>query len=247
MKLTPHAKHNRAVWEAQSAEYQEKHRLDLEHAPSAWGIWRIPEAELGVLGEVAGLDVLEFGCGGAQWGVALAGAGARVVGLDFSAAQLTHARRYMGEAGVEFPLGEASGEDVPLPDASFGSVFCAHGVMSFAKPELAVPEAARLLRPGGLFAFCRFGPLVEVCWDLAADVISARLEQSYFELDELRYDTIEYWRGYGEWIRIFGDAGLVVEALIELRAPEGATSTYEGVPYEGARRWPGEVIWRLRK
>jgi ubiquinone/menaquinone biosynthesis C-methylase UbiE len=247
MKLTPQAAHNRAVWEAQSAEYQEKHRQDLEKSATAWGIWRIPESELRVLGRVGGLDVLEFGCGGAQWGVALAAEGGRVVGLDFSADQLAHARRYMAEQGVEFPLVEASGEDVPLPDASFDIVFCDHGVMSFAKPELAVPEAARLLRPGGLFAFCRWSPLVEVCWDPAADVINERLVQDYFELDELTYDTIEYWRGYGQWIRIFSDAGLVVEDLIELRAPEGATSSYEGVPPEWARRWPGEVIWRLRK
>src|SRR6202011_4439836 len=106
-----------------------------------------------VLGEVRGKDVLELGCGAAQWSIALALLGARCVGLDNSERQLAHARRLMSEAGVTFPLVHASAEDVPLPAASFDVVFCDHGAMSFADPERTVPEAARLLRPGGLFAF----------------------------------------------------------------------------------------------
>ena len=100
-----------------------------------------------------GKDVLEFGCGAAQWSIALAKRGARPVGLDLSDRQLEHARRLMAEAGVDFPLVHASAESVPLPDASFDIVFCDHGAMTFADPYRTVPEAARLLRPGGLFAF----------------------------------------------------------------------------------------------
>ena len=85
----------------------------------AWGLFRIPEDELQVLGEVAGKDILEFGCGAARWSIALAQAGARPVGLDLSPRQLQHARRLLQEAGVDFPLIEASAEDVPLPDGSF--------------------------------------------------------------------------------------------------------------------------------
>ena len=59
----------------------------------AWGVWQIPEAELHVLGDVDGRDILELGCGAAQWSIALAQAGARPVGLDLSDRQLEHARR----------------------------------------------------------------------------------------------------------------------------------------------------------
>ena len=74
----------------------------------AWGTSRIPEAELHILGKVDGLDILEFGCGAAQWSIALAKRGARPVGLDLSERQLEHARRLMAEADVSFPLVQAA-------------------------------------------------------------------------------------------------------------------------------------------
>ncbi len=68
----------------------------------AWGVWQIPEKELGVLGDVRGRDILELGCGAAQWSIALAKAGANPVGLDISENQLAHARSLMadGRCGV---------------------------------------------------------------------------------------------------------------------------------------------------
>ncbi|HZR41910.1 MAG TPA: class I SAM-dependent methyltransferase, partial [Ktedonobacteraceae bacterium] len=118
--LSEHARKNRAMWEASSDEYQQRHDAALsgEHA-MAWGLWRIPEAQLHILGEVTGKDILEFGCGAARWSIALAEHGARPVGLDISPRQLQHARSFMQEAGVDFQLIEASAEDVPLLDASF--------------------------------------------------------------------------------------------------------------------------------
>src|SRR5262249_48292397 len=152
--LSEHARKNRAMWEASSDKYEQHHEADLSGENAlAWGLWRIPEAELHILGEVTGKDILEFGCGAARWSIALAQRGARPVGLDISSRQLQHARRLMQKAGVDFPLIEASAEDVPLPDASFDIVFCDRGAMGFCDPLRTVPEAARLLRPGGFFAF----------------------------------------------------------------------------------------------
>ena len=212
-------------------------------------MWSIPESELRVLGDVRGKDVLEFGCGAAQWSVALAQLGARCVGLDNSARQLEHARGLMAQAGMEFPLVHASAESVPLPDASFDVVFCDHGAMTFADPDRTVPEAARLLRPGGLFAFNAGTPLHFICWDEPEKRISDRLRANYFELSmDDDGESVVFTRPYGEWIRLFRRHGFAVEDLIELRAPEGATSTYtEYVTYEWARRWPAEQIWRVRR
>ena len=118
--LSEHAQKNQAMWEASSDEYEQRHAASLSgENVMAWGLWRIPEAELHILGEVAGKDILEFGCGAARWSIALAERGARPVGLDISSRQLQHARRLMQEAGVDFPLVEASAEDVPLPDISW--------------------------------------------------------------------------------------------------------------------------------
>jgi SAM-dependent methyltransferase len=152
--LTAQAARNRAAWDALSDEYEAQHGAALAATGGlAWGTSRAPESELGVLGDVDGKDVMELGCGAAQWSIALARRGARPVGLDVSGRQLEHARRLMTEAGIEFPLVHASADAVPLPDASFDIVFCDHGAMTFADPYRTVPEVARLLRPGGLFAF----------------------------------------------------------------------------------------------
>src|ERR1700710_512223 len=149
--LTDHAARNQAMWDGFSDEYQTKHGADLAaRGGYAWGTTQIPESELRVLGDVTGCDILEFGCGAAQWSIALARLGARPVGLDLSERQLHHARRLMAEAGVEFPLVHASAEAVPLPDASFDVVFCDHGAMTFADPYRTVPEVSRLLRAGGV-------------------------------------------------------------------------------------------------
>jgi len=62
--FSEHARKNRAMWEASSDEYEQRHEAALSGGNAmAWGLWRIPEEELHILGEVAGKDILEFGCG----------------------------------------------------------------------------------------------------------------------------------------------------------------------------------------
>ncbi len=211
-------------------------------------MWQVPESELRVLGEVAGHDVLELGCGAAQWSISLAKLGARPVGLDVSARQLEHAREAMESSGVDFPLVEASGEEVPLADESFDIVFCDHGAFNFADPRLLVPECARLLRPGGLLAFNRPSPLIDLFYDLESDAVEERLRNDYFELDRFEdHETVDFFLPYGEWIRLLVGNGFEVVDLIELRPPEGAKSSYDFVPYEWARRWPAENVWVARR
>src|SRR5262245_34735589 len=236
---------NRAYWNRTSDEYQAKHGAHIGRPEPRWGVWQIPESELRVLGDVAGKDVLELGCGAAQWSILLAAQGARVVGLDQSERQLEHAR----EAGADFPLVHASAEDVPLPDASFDVVFCDHGAMTFANPYRTVPEGARLMRSGGLFAFAHMTPIEWVTYDDEADTNVPRLMLDYFGMHRYDYgDHVVFNLPQGEWIRLFRANGLVVEDLVELRPPEGAQSTYvDAQHYEWARQWPLEQIWKVRK
>lgn len=249
-QLSEYARKNRAMWEATSDNYEQLHAQALagEKAMS-WGLWRIPETELHILGEVAGKDILEFGCGAARWSIALAQIGARPVGLDFSSRQLEHARRLMKEAGVDFPLVEASAEDVPLPDARFDIVFCDWGAMTFCDPQRTVPEAARLLRLGGLFAFATATPIQFLCLDVKTDEQTERLVNDYFGMRSLEWeDSVDFQLTYGDWLRLFRQNGLEVEDLIETRPAEGMTSTYRTEAENAwARRWPMENIWRLRK
>lgn len=240
---------NRAYWDRTSDDYQAAHGNQLAEHPLAWGVWSIPEDGLRVLGDVAGKDVLEFGCGGAQWSIALAKRGARCIGLDNSERQLQHARNNQRKAGIVFPLVHGSAESVPLEDESFDIVFCDHGAMSFADPLRTVPEAARLLRPGGLLAFSAETPIHFICWDDEKDAVGTTLQSNYFE--RRRADDgagVCFSLPYGEWIALFRKSGFAIESLIELRPPPDATTSYrEFVTLEWASRWPAEQIWRVRR
>ena len=180
MKLTPHARRNRAFWNELSDRYQAEQGRQLAIHGAAWGVWQIPEAQLRVLGDVDGRDVLELGCGAAQWSIWLAQHGARAVGLDVSDHQLAHAHRLADEAGVDITLVHASAEAVPLPDDRFDIIFADHGAMVFAEPNLAVPEVSRLLRDGGTFAFSMHTPIAEVCWPADQEEPVERLTNDYF-------------------------------------------------------------------
>jgi SAM-dependent methyltransferase len=245
------AARNRDYWDRTSDDYQVRHAAFIGRSELRWGMWQLPESELRILGEVAGKDVLELGCGAAQWAVLLAQQGARVVGLDNSERQLEHARERMAAAGVDFPLIHANAENVPLPDASFDVVFCDHGAMSFADPHSTVPEVARLLRPGGLLAFSHSTPFSLLCWDIESDTIEPRLRTPYFGMHRFEWpedESVEFNLPYGEWIRVFRSNGLRVEALVEIRPPAGVESTYRTSEETAwARSWPMEEIWQCRK
>lgn len=250
MELSEHARRNRVYWDRISDDYQASHAAFIGRAEPRWGVWQIPEAELQVLGDVAGKDVLEFGCGAAQWSILLAQRGARPVGLDNSERQLTHARRLMTAGGVDFPLVHGSAESVPLPDGGFDIVFCDYGAMTFTDPRRSVPEAARLLRPGGLFAFSHVSPLWDLCWMQETDRVGDTLINEYFTLDRFEDadGALTFQLPYGAWIRLFRRHGLSIEDLIETQPPADATSTYrDAQDHAWARRWPAEVIWKLRR
>ena len=240
---------NREFWDADADDYQAVHGAALSGDPLAWGVWRIPERDLGVLGDVADLDVLEYGCGAAQWSIALVGVGARAVGLDQSRAQLRHARRLMLDAGVDFALVCAGGEHVPFASSTFDVVFCDHGAMSFCDPGRSVPEVARLLRPGGRLAFAHAAPMLYLTYDEERDRQTRRLHRPYFGMKRfaLGDGTVDFQIPYGEWIRLFRANGLIVDALLELRPPKGASTTWSEWDYGFARRWPTEQIWKLHK
>jgi SAM-dependent methyltransferase len=248
--VSDEALRNREFWDRQSDEYQERHREFINRPEPRWGIWQIPESELNVLGDVADKDMLELGCGAGQWSILLAKQGARPVGLDNSARQLEHARMLMADAGVDFPLIHASGEDVPLPDDRFDVVFCDHGAFTFADPYRTVPEAARLLRSDGLLAFSHLSAIALICQNPNDDVVEPQLHHDYFGLHKLddEGEVVSYQLAYGEWIRLFRANGFVVEDLIEPRPAPNASSTYwSDAERDWARRWPSESIWKARK
>ena len=161
--LSEHARRNRAAWDRQADDWREPGQRAWAQTEPTWGIWQVPESELRVLPDVDGQDVIELGCGTAYWSAWLARRGARVTGIDNSARQLETARQLQREHGLAFPLLHGSAEAVPLPDASFDLAFSEYGASIWCDPRVWVPEAARLLRPGGRLIFMKHSTILTLC------------------------------------------------------------------------------------
>jgi SAM-dependent methyltransferase len=210
----------------------------------------VPEKRLQVRGDVAGRDVLDLGCGTGYVSAWLMRQGARPVGVDPTPAQLSTAREMQQELGLEFPLVEAVAESVPLPDATFDLAISEYGASIWADPQRWIPEAARLLRPGGRLVFLRNSTVSMLCMEL--DGVTESLQRPQRELRKIRWpDTgeTEFHSPAGELIDILGGAGFVLERLVELYAPDDATTHeyYKYVSAEWAKKWPAEEIWVARK
>jgi SAM-dependent methyltransferase len=239
-----HVPRNRAYWTSLAPSYAERAPTQWADEEITWGIWNAPDSELDILGDVAGLDVIELGCGTAYFSAWLARRGARSVGIDVTPAQLATARAMQARFGPTFPLIEGSAEEVPLGDQRFDLAISEYGASIWCDPHRWVPEAARLLRPGGRLVFLRNSTILILTEDLEG--AHDRLVRDYFGLHRIAWpdtDSVEFHLGYGDWIRLLRANGFEIEDLVEIQAPKGAASAYELVPSEWAHRWPSEEIW----
>jgi SAM-dependent methyltransferase len=195
--------------------------------------------------------VVELGCGTGYVGAWLKKLGAvRVVGVDPTPAQLATARRCEETFGLGLEFLEAFAEDVPLPDASFDLVVSEYGASIWADPYRWIPEAARLLRPGGELVFLRNSTLVILCSPDEEAPATQTLQRPQFGMYRLDWPEggVEYHLGHGDWVRLLRANGFEILDLIELQAPaEAAThERYDYVSADWARQWPAEEIWRAR-
>ena len=251
-EISDDAKRNREDWTQANAEL---HRRRGERAWAAseitWGVFGVPEASLGTLGDVDGLDVVELGCGTAYVSAWLARRGARPVGVDVTPAQLATARRCQAEFGLEFPLVEASAEDVPLPSASFDLAVSEYGASIWCDPHLWLPEAYRLLRPGGRLWFLRNSTLSILCAPDEGPPVEA-LQRPQRGLGRLEWPGelgVEWQLPHGELFRLLRRTGFDVVDLVELYPPDDAVDHpyYDAFSVEWSRKWPAEEIWVATK
>jgi SAM-dependent methyltransferase len=248
--LPEHAQKNRAAWDQWASEYEEPGRRNWSEEPS-WGIWAVPEAELRMLPEdMSGMDAIELGCGTAYVSSWMARRGATVTGIDNSEKQLESARRFQQEFGIEFPLLHGNAEEVPLPDASFDFAISEYGASIWCDPYKWIPEAWRLLRPGGRLVFLVNATLLIMCSPDEDDVpASSELLRPLFGMHKLAWpdNSVNFYLPHGKTIELLRSTGFEVEELIEVQAPEGATTRFTLAPPEWARKWPSEDVWKARK
>ena len=209
-----------------------------------------PEADVAMLPPLADKDVVELGCGTAYFGAWLKRAGARrVVGVDVTPAQLATAARLNEQTGLGLELVEANAEETGLPEASFDLVVSEYGASIWCDPHKWIPEAARLLRPGGELVFLRNSTLAVLCW--TDDDTSETLQRPQRGLHRLDWEddgSTEFQLGHSDWVRVLRTSGFELLDLAELYADETATKhAYYNFNPDWARRWPWEEIWRARK
>jgi SAM-dependent methyltransferase len=251
-ELPEHVRRNRAAWDVWAEEYEGPGRRNWAQEEPTWGVFGVPESEVGVFPEdVAGLDGIELGCGTAYVSAWLTRRGARMVGIDNSEQQLASARRFQQEFELDFPLLHGNAEQVPFPDASFDLAVSEYGASIWCDPYLWIPEAARLLRPGGRLIFLVNGTLLMLCApDDENEPATDRLLRDYFGMHRFEWPgdpSVDFHLGYGDWIRLLRANGFEVEDLVEVRPPDGSTTRYPFVTLEWARRWPCEEVWKARK
>jgi len=244
---------NVEAWTRANADYTDA-RAEEKWAQDeiTWGIWDVPESRLGVLPDVADRDVVELGCGTAYFSAWLKKRGARrVVGVDPTPAQLETARRCNERFGLGLEFIEAFAEDVPLPDASFDFVHSEYGASIWADPKRWIPEAARLLRPGGDLVFLRNSTLAILCSPDEDLPTTEALQRPQFGMYRFQWpgEGVEYHLPHGEWIRLLRGNGFEIVDLIEIQAPAHAETheRYDYVTAEWGRKWPAEEIWSARK
>jgi ubiquinone/menaquinone biosynthesis C-methylase UbiE len=106
----------------------------------------------------AGQNVLDVCCGTGVVSVTAARLGARVTGLDLTPELLQRARENARIANLEIDWHEGDVEKLPFADATFDVVLSQYGHIFAPRPEVALGEMLRVLKPGGTIAFSTWPP-----------------------------------------------------------------------------------------
>jgi SAM-dependent methyltransferase len=249
--LDDHVAANRASWDQDAPNWVDSGRRAWAADEPSWGIWGLPESDLHLLPDASGLDAIELGCGTGYVSAWLARRGGRCVGLDNSANQLATARMLQREFDLTFPLVHGDAERAPFADGSFDIAISEYGAAIWCDPYRWIPEAARLLRPGGQLVFLGHSNLVMLCMrESETEAAAAELLRDLFGMHRFEWPDegeVEFAIPHGEMVRLLRGSGFEIEDLVELRAPEGAPAPYGWISNEWASRWPSEEVWKARK
>ncbi|MBT0768874.1 methyltransferase domain-containing protein [Kineosporia sp. J2-2] len=246
------ARAGRSWWDENAAEYQLEHAGDLT-GRLVWGPELLDEADAGLLGAVAGRDVLEVGAGSADSSAWLKSQGARAVATDISAGMLRahDAAPTAATSPTALPARVvADARVLPFANDSFDIVFTAYGALPFvADPERVHAEVSRVLRPGGRWVFSVTHP---VRWAFPDDGGEGGLtvrrpyfdRTPYVETDDRGVVSYsEHHRTIGDRVRELATAGFRLVDLVEPEWPDGVDRVWGSWSPLRGRLIPGTAIF----
>ncbi|MCB9731880.1 MAG: methyltransferase domain-containing protein [Deltaproteobacteria bacterium] len=182
------------------------------------GVEILHQEEIALLGDIAGKDLVHLQCNAGQDTLCLARRGARCLGVDFSDEAIAFAKKLSEDAGIpaRFELAEVVGW-LHATEERFDVVFTSYGTTGWLRDlDAWARGVARVLRPGGVFVYVEFHPLV---WSIGDDLRLSR--DDYFQESPFT-DPV------GDYVAESG-SGLGVVAVGETVAnPHVATSWQHG-------------------
>lgn len=243
----------RQWWDLAADDYQREHGAFLGSVRWVWGPEGLDEATAGLLGPVAGRDVLELGCGAAAGSRWLQTQGSQAIGLDLSMRQLQHSRRLDVETQRAVPVVVGDAEHLPFGSDSFDVVASAYGALPFvADAAGCAAEVGRVLREGGRWVFSVTHPM-RWCFPDVGGESGLVAERPYFDrrayveqvvsgggIPEATY--VEHHRTVGDWVELTVEAGFRLVALLEPEWPADNTKTWGGWSPLRGRMIPGTLI-----
>jgi SAM-dependent methyltransferase len=241
---------SRRWWDGDADAYQDEHGAFLGEVDFVWCPEGVREADARLLGDVRGRRVLELGCGAAAAARWLRVNGAEVVAMDLSAGMLRHARAAADRSGVRVPLVQADALALPFASGAFDIVCTAFGAVPFVADSAAVMrEVARVLRPGGTWAFSITHPMRWIFLDEPGpDGLVA--VNSYFDRrpyveqnGEGVITYVEQHRTLGDRVRELVAAGFALRDLVEPEWAEGHDRIWGQWSALRGRLFPGTAIF----
>lgn len=218
----------RAAWDVAADAYDAAQRSGRD-----W--YRIDffgPAHLAQCGDVAGLHVLDLGCGSGWFARELARRGARVTATDLSPRMIAHARRHEAEAplGIDYRVGDAQETAGAFPAAAFDLVTSCLALQDMPEPAAALRGAHAVLRPGGRLVASITHPFSDTpfrAWERdAAGAKRWLCVDRYFERGPIAYEwkrwpypftTVALHAPLEDWVAWLLDAGFRLRALREPR------------------------------
>jgi ubiquinone/menaquinone biosynthesis C-methylase UbiE len=204
----PDSERTASQYDAMAVEYAN------DNDDNSWNAYYERPATIELLGDVAGLDVLEVGCGSGPLTEWLVAQGARVTAFDVSPRMLQLAKERVGDsaqflvADVTQPLTFAADQSIDIVVASLVLHYIEHW-------EPVLTELRRALRPDGTLVFSTHHPAMDWRIHSPDDYFAKKQITETWDKGPGHYEVTFWRRPLTEMTAAIGSAGFVIDKLIE--------------------------------